>query len=41
MTRRFITAGGNPRVSIIGPPLARKSGRRPPAEADLPERPRG
>jgi DNA polymerase (family 10) len=37
MTRRFITACENPRVNIIGHPLARKFGRRPPVEVDLPE----
>ncbi len=37
MTRRFITACENPQVNIIGHPLTRKTGRRPPAEVDLPE----
>jgi DNA polymerase (family X) len=37
MTRRFITACENPRVNIIGHPLTRKIGRRPPVEVDLPE----
>ncbi|HEY1643650.1 MAG TPA: DNA polymerase/3'-5' exonuclease PolX, partial [Streptosporangiaceae bacterium] len=31
------TACENPRVNIIGHPLARKAGRRPPIEVDLPE----
>jgi DNA polymerase (family X) len=37
MTRRFITACENPHVNIIGHPLTRKIGRRPPVEVDLPE----
>ncbi len=37
MTRRFIAACENPRVNIIGHPLTRKIGRRPPVEVDLPE----
>jgi len=37
MTRRFITACENPHVNIIGHPLTRKIGRRPPVDADLPE----
>jgi DNA polymerase (family 10) len=37
MTRRFITACENPHVNIIGHPLTRKFGRRPPVEVDLPE----
>jgi DNA polymerase (family X) len=37
MTRRFITACENPRVNIIGHPLTRKIGRRPPVDVDLPE----
>jgi DNA polymerase (family X) len=37
MTRRLITACENPRVNIIGHPLARKAGRRPPIDVDLPE----
>ena len=35
MTKRFITAVQNPRVNIIGHPLTRKIGRRPPVEVDL------
>jgi DNA polymerase (family 10) len=35
MTKRFITAIENPRVNIIGHPLTRKIGRRPPVQADL------
>jgi histidinol phosphatase-like PHP family hydrolase len=35
MTRRFITAAENPRVNIIGHPLTRKVGRRPPVRVDL------
>jgi histidinol phosphatase-like PHP family hydrolase len=35
MTRRFITAAENPRVNVIGHPLTRKVGRRPPVEVDL------
>ena len=35
MTKRFITAAENPRVNIIGHPLTRKIGRRPPVEVDL------
>jgi histidinol phosphatase-like PHP family hydrolase len=35
MTKRFITAVENPRVNVIGHPLTRKIGRRPPVEADL------
>jgi histidinol phosphatase-like PHP family hydrolase len=35
MTKRFITAAENPRVNIIGHPLTRKVGRRPPVEVDL------
>jgi histidinol phosphatase-like PHP family hydrolase len=35
MTKRFVTAAENPRVNIIGHPLTRKIGRRPPVEADL------
>jgi histidinol phosphatase-like PHP family hydrolase len=35
MTKRFIAAAENPRVNIIGHPLTRKIGRRPPVEADL------
>jgi DNA polymerase (family X) len=37
MTRRFITACENPYVNIIGHPLTRKFGRRPPVDADLGE----
>ncbi len=37
MTRRFITACENPHVNVIGHPLTRKIGRRPPVEVDLPE----
>jgi DNA polymerase (family 10) len=37
MTRRFITACENPQVNIIGHPLTRKIGRRPPVDVDLPE----
>jgi DNA polymerase (family 10) len=35
MTKRFITAVENPRVNVIGHPLTRKIGRRPPVEVDL------
>lgn len=35
MTKRFVAAAENPRVNIIGHPLTRKIGRRPPVEADL------
>jgi DNA polymerase (family 10) len=37
MTRRFITACENPWVNIIGHPLTRKFGRRPPVEVDFGE----
>jgi DNA polymerase (family X) len=37
MTRRFITACENPYVSVIGHPLTRKIGRRPPVDVDLAE----
>ncbi|MGO9277044.1 MAG: PHP domain-containing protein, partial [Streptosporangiaceae bacterium] len=37
MTRRFLTACENPRVNIIGHPLTRKIGRRPPVDVDLAE----
>jgi DNA polymerase (family X) len=37
MTRRFIAACENPHVNVIGHPLTRKIGRRPPVEVDLPE----
>ncbi len=35
MTDRFITAAENPYVNIIGHPLTRKLGRRPPVDVDL------
>ena len=35
MTARFITAAENPYVNIIGHPLTRKLGRRPPVDVDL------
>jgi histidinol phosphatase-like PHP family hydrolase len=35
MTKRFITAAENPRVNIIGHPLTRKVGRRPPVQVGL------
>jgi histidinol phosphatase-like PHP family hydrolase len=35
MTRRFIAAAENPYVNIIGHPLTRKLGRRPPVDVDL------
>ncbi|MGH3212587.1 MAG: DNA polymerase/3'-5' exonuclease PolX [Trebonia sp.] len=35
MTKRFVTAAENPRVNVIGHPLTRKIGRRPPVEVDL------
>lgn len=35
MTKRFIVAAENPRVNVIGHPLTRKVGRRPPVQADL------
>jgi DNA polymerase (family 10) len=35
MTARFITAVENPSVNIIGHPLTRKLGRRPPVDVDL------
>ncbi len=35
MTNRFITAVENPYVNIIGHPLTRKLGRRPPVDVDL------
>jgi histidinol phosphatase-like PHP family hydrolase/predicted flap endonuclease-1-like 5' DNA nuclease len=34
-TKRFVTAVQNPAVNIIGHPLTRKVGRRPPVEVDL------
>jgi DNA polymerase (family 10) len=37
MTRRFIAACENPRVNVIGHPLTRKFGRRPPVDVDLTE----
>jgi DNA polymerase (family 10) len=37
MTKRFITACENPHVNVIGHPLTRKIGRRPPVDVDLPE----
>ena len=37
MTRRFIAACENPYVNIIGHPLTRKIGRRPPVEVNLAE----
>jgi DNA polymerase (family X) len=37
MTRRFITACQNPYVNIIGHPLTRKFGKRPPVEVDFGE----
>jgi DNA polymerase (family X) len=37
MTRRFIAACENPHVNVIGHPLTRKIGRRPPVDVDLPE----
>jgi DNA polymerase (family 10) len=35
MTKRFVAAAENPRVNIIGHPLTRKLGRRPPVDVDL------
>jgi DNA polymerase (family 10) len=37
MTKRFIAAAENPYVNIIGHPLTRKIGRRPPVDVDLNE----
>ncbi len=37
MTRRFLAACENPYVNVIGHPLTRKIGRRPPVDVDLPE----
>ncbi len=37
MTRRFIAACENPHVNVIGHPLTRKIGRRPPVDVDLAE----
>ena len=36
MTRRLVAACENPHVNIIGHPLARRIGRRPPVDVDLP-----
>jgi DNA polymerase (family 10) len=35
MTKRFVTAAENPLVNIIGHPLTRKLGRRPPVDVDF------
>jgi histidinol phosphatase-like PHP family hydrolase len=35
MTKRFVAAAENPAVNIIGHPLTRKVGRRPPVDVDL------
>ncbi len=35
MTKRFIVATENPQVNVIGHPLTRKVGRRPPVQVDL------
>jgi DNA polymerase (family 10) len=35
MTRRFVAAAENPFISVIGHPLTRKVGRRPPVDVDL------
>jgi histidinol phosphatase-like PHP family hydrolase len=35
MTKRFVTAAENPFVNVIGHPLTRKVGRRPPVRVDL------
>lgn len=35
MTKRFIAAAENPQVNIIGHPLTRKVGHRPPVQVDL------
>ena len=35
MTKRFVVAAENPRVNIIGHPLTRKIGRRPPVQVDF------
>jgi histidinol phosphatase-like PHP family hydrolase len=35
MTKRFVVAAENPRVNIIGHPLTRKVGRRPPVQVDF------
>ncbi|MCL2584841.1 MAG: DNA polymerase/3'-5' exonuclease PolX [Streptosporangiales bacterium] len=37
MTRRFVTACENPHVHVIGHPLTRKIGRRPPVDVDFGE----
>jgi DNA polymerase (family X) len=37
MTRRFLAVCENPHVNIVGHPLTRKIGRRPPVDVDLPE----
>ena len=37
MTRRFVTACENPHVNVIGHPLARRIGKRPPVEVDFGE----
>jgi DNA polymerase (family X) len=37
MTRRLVTACENPRVNVIGHPLTRQIGRRPPIDVDLAE----
>jgi DNA polymerase (family 10) len=37
MTRRFVAACENPRVNVIGHPLTRKIGRRPPVDVDFTE----
>ena len=37
MTRRFVAACENPRVNIIGHPLTRRIGRRPPVDVDFGE----
>ena len=35
MTKRFVTAAENPSVNVIGHPLTRKLGRRPPVDVDF------
>jgi DNA polymerase (family 10) len=37
MTRRFVAACENPRVNVIGHPLTRRMGKRPPVEVDFGE----
>jgi DNA polymerase (family X) len=37
MTRRFVEACENPYVNVIGHPLTRRFGKRPPVDVDLPE----